>query len=237
MAATSVTVPMETFLTQETRRLRDRGFDPEQALAVTATCRDEILAPLRGRVRAHWHRAFDFSSLSGLPLAGVTGASAVLDHAPQTGARAEVVIFALPHIGVLADGTVGLAMRRGRATPTSACGSLVAAMQWARSPDAALQAAAIDPSDPEQSLVRQRLLRDVPDLADADLFEVTRRLRELMVQDVRTLVDRVSSPHAADVAIVSGVLVHGPDGLDHVEPAESWTRVAGVETTLPGLPA
>lgn len=231
MPMTAATVPMAAFLTAETQRLRDRGFDPEQALAVTATCRDEILAPLRAGVRAHWHRAFDFSSLSGLPLAGVTGTRAVLDHVPHIGARGAVVIFALPHIGVLADGTVGQAMRRGQSVPSSACGSLVAAMQWAGSVDAG-SPASIDPVDPEQSLVRQRLITEIPGLALADLLQVTRRVRELMVHDVRTLVDLVSEPGSVDVAIVSGVLIHDPEGDDAVESFGAWTRIAGVESTL-----
>ncbi len=222
---------MDVFLATESERLRSLGFDPDQALAVTATCRDEILAPLRAGVRSHWHRAFDFSSLSGLPLAGVTGAAAVLDHTPQTGQRTQVVVFALPHIGVLSDGTVGQAMRRGRTTPTAACGSLVAAQRWAgETGSLSMDALSIDPDDPEQSLVRQRLIREVPTLAGADLMVVTRRVRELMLRDIVELVDRVADPEATDVAVVSGVLVHATDG-DVVEAAPTWLRIAGAEQT------
>ena len=35
--------------------------------------------------------------------------------------------------------------------------------------------------------------------------------------------------------LISGVLVHGPEGDDRVEPAGSWIRVAGVESTVPSV--
>ena len=215
--------PMSQFLTRQSAWLRAQGFDPEDALAISATCRDEILAPLRAQVRTHWHRAFDFSSLSGLPLAGLTGARAALGHAPQTGDRVEMVVFALPHIGVLADGAVGQAMRRGRVDPTTACGSLVAAIEQSQTDPIG----SMDPDDPEQSLVRARLLAEIPDLARCDLRTVTTTVRDLMVADMWRMLRGISDTDQVDLALVSGLVVHGPDGLDFVVPGTCRVRTRG----------
>lgn len=229
-------VPLEVFLKEQSTWLRGHGFDPAAALAVTASCRDEVVAALRAGVRHLWDNAFDFSSLSGLPLAGITGAQAVLAHAPVAAARPEIVIFALPHIGVLADGTPGQCLRRGRPEPTTACGSLTAAVAWADTfrgdPDAAHQP--VDMQDPEQSLVRTHLLRHVPQLADLDPVAVVAEVAALQREDLWRLVERTTEPEDADVALVSGILVHGPDDEDFVSPQPVRTRTRGVVTDSAG---
>ena len=196
-------------------------------MAVTATCRDEILAPLRASVRDHWHRAFDFSSLSGLPLAGATGAAAALSQAPIVAGRTRLVVFALPHIGVQPDGTTGQVWRRGQGEPTTACGSLMAAVQWAAEADRTRAEPTIDPQDPEQSLVRNRLLQAEPYLGDADLGAVTAVVRQLMVEELRRLFLRPWHT-GIDLAVVSGTVVHTTDG-DLVEPAPTVVAWGSVE--------
>lgn len=213
-------VPLDTFLDETSAQMRDAGFDPDRCLAVTATCRDEILAPLRAGVRERWHRAFDFSSLSGLPLAGVTGADAALSHAPVVDDQVHLVVFALPHVGVLPNGTTGQVRRRGHDGPTTACGSLIAAVAWAAEADRTMSEPIIDPQDPEQSLVRNRLLQADPYLGDADLTVVTALVRQLMVDGLRDIFLRPWRT-AIRLAIVSGVVVHRGDG-DLVDPAPSF---------------
>lgn len=229
-------VPLADFLARQSRWVAGHGFDPDEALAVTASCRDEIVAALRAGVRRHWDNAFDFSSLSGLPLAGVTGMQAVLGHAPVAGRRPEVVIFALPHLGILADGTPGMSLRRGRPDPTTACGSLTAAVQWAEAsrgdPDAAYQP--VDMKDPEQSLVRTHLLRHVPDLADLDPVAVVAAVAQLQREDLWLLVERTTAPTDVDVVLVSGILIHGPEDQDFVAPQPVRVRSAGTVTDSAG---
>ena len=222
-------IGLAEFLDLQSRWLSARGFDPDASLAVTAACRDEMVADLRAGVRRRWHNAFDFSSLSGLPLSGLTGMRAVLDHAPQSGPRLEVVIFALPHIGILADGTPGYSLRRGRRDPTSACGSLNAAATWAQDvrDNPLAGEAPFDEMDPEQSLVRMHLLRHVPELADLDPVAVVGRVAQLMVDDLWSLVQDVTDPARVDVALVSGILVHGGDGDDSVDPSVVRIRTGG----------
>ncbi|MFN8124887.1 MAG: hypothetical protein U0R64_00025 [Candidatus Nanopelagicales bacterium] len=223
-------VPLADFLAERSRDLVEAGFDPEVCLAVTATCRDEIMAPLRAGVRAHWHRAFDFSSLTGLPLAGVTGAAAALSHAPPVADRVRLVVFAMPHVGVLPDGTPGRVWRRGQAEPTTACGALIAALEWAAATDRTREVPTIDPEDPEQSLVRNRLLQVEPYLGDTDLWRATELVRSVMSRDARALFLR-PGPHPIDLAVVSGIVVHTTDG-DLVLPAPSHVATGRPTPTI-----
>lgn len=219
--------------------LREQGFDPESALAVTASCRDELVEELRAVVRRHWHKSFDFSSLAGLPLAGVTGMQAALGHAPQAGERTQMVVFAMPHVGILADGTSGLAVRRGRPEPSSACGSLAAARAWARDVmrNPVSLAEPIDELDAEQSMVRIRLLRRIPELADIPMLPLVERTCTIMRDDLWTLTETVTNPAVVDVALLTGLLIHGPDGNDYLQWAERRLRTGGRTTVAPRITA
>lgn len=222
-------VAMPSFVAEQTANLASRGFSPDSSLAVMATCRDEIAADLRAQVRHQWHHAFDFSSLSGLPFAGLTGARAVRDHAPEISGRVKIVIWALPHIGVLNDGTAGYVMRTGRAQPTTACGSLHAAASWARDRvgDPLAVEQPLDPRDLEQSLVQQRLLRAVPEFGSESPLDLVEKVASLMLADLWELLEALTNADNVDAALVLGILVHGSAG-DFVAPRQLRIRTAGV---------
>jgi hypothetical protein len=230
-------LPLDDAVEELSAWLGSQSFDPESALAVTASCRDELVGELRAVVRRHWHKSFDFSSLSGLPLAGVTGMQAALGHAPRAGQHSQMVIFAMPHVGMLATGAAGQAVRRGRPEPTSACGSLAAAQAWARDVvrNPVILADPIDELDAEQSMARIRLLRRVPDLADIPMLPLVERTCSIMRDELWTLAEIVTDPASVDVALVTAVLVHGPDGNDYVQPAERRLRVAGRTSVAPRM--
>lgn len=235
-------VEMTTYLTDQEEHLAAEGFRPGDALGVAACCRDEIVSEFRAEIRRRWNWAFDFSSLSGLPLAGVTGIRAVIDHAPHTAGNPRIVIFAMPHIGILEDGRLGRVHRRGRSRSTTACGSLIAACDWVRNnPPAGTTGAAgvegavlddrlrVDRNDPEQSLVRHILrhrLGAFDRLPPARLIDA---VADIMVDEMWSLVDQVTVPTEDDVALISGILVHGPDG-DYVQPRVVRVRTDGHTT-------
>lgn len=224
---------MAEFLELASSWLEGQGFHRGEALAVTASCRDEIVADLRAGVRAHWDNAFDFSSLSALPLAGATGMRAVLDHVPEVARRPQVVVFAMPHVGLLEDGSYGQVMRHGRTGPTSACGSLIAAASWASdaADDPLASESPIDPLDAEQSLVRQRLLRADAHFFRLDPLALATWVAGLILDDVWALVEAMSTPEAVDVAVVTGVLINGSQS-DSVLPAAVRIRRAGLVADL-----
>lgn len=228
MGSQAATLPLAEFLDLASTWLEGQGFHRGEALAVTASCRDEIVAEFRAAVRAHWDNAFDFSSLSALPLAGATGMRAVLDHVPEVAHRPQVVVFAMPHVGVLADGSYGQVMRHGRVRPTSACGSLIAAASWAAdaADDPLAAESPIDPLDAEQSLVRQRLLRADARFFQRDPLALATWVAGLILEDVWDLVEALSTPEAVDVAVVTGVLINGSLS-DSVLPSTIRMRRAG----------
>ncbi len=229
----SATLPLPEFVSLHSDLLIVEGFRPGEALVVTASCRDEIVAGLRSAIRARWSNFFDFSSLAGLPLAGRTGARSAVDHAPRIDGRTEVVAWAVPHIGVLADGTPGMVGRRGRSRPTTACGSLMAAAQWARdsAADPLADEAGIDPLDPEQSLVRARLRRADDHFQTLDPVSLVRLAADVIAEDLWQLLESLTSATDVDIAVVGGILVHGPDG-DVVEPNGLKVRRFGEIRTL-----
>ena len=185
-----------------------------------------MASEFRAEVRRRWHWAFDFASLSGLPLAGTTAMRAVIDHAPHTAGYPEIVIFALPHIGVLEDGTIARAARRGRSRPSTACASLFTASDWVRRrpPDAA---PGDRPARPERSLVRERLAAELGDFSTlGPIGLITGGGRPHGGRPVATGRGR-DGAQREDVAVVSGILVHGPDG-DYVQPRSVRLRRNGV---------
>ncbi|MDQ1246437.1 MAG: hypothetical protein QG597_805 [Actinomycetota bacterium] len=228
-------IGLTDFLDRKRIWLQGHGFRPGDALAVTACCRDEIVSEFRAEVRRQWNWAFDFSSLSALPLAGATGIRAAIDHAPRIMGHPEIVVFALPHVGILEDGTAGHVMRRGRSRPTTACGSLMAAQRWAAATahDPTATDLVIDPTDAEQSLVRIHLRRQLGDFSTMSPIALTEHVRELMLRGLWRQFTELTDTLTVDVALISAVLVHGHDG-DYVQPKVIRLRRAGAVSETSG---
>lgn len=106
--------------------LRDKKIDPSISLWATSICSDEvnqIFSKLNTDLAGPG--AFVMGGISGLPFTGITGLMAYLSHVPEQGAA--VIIFG-PHIGVTKEGTIGKIQRNKQDSPTSCCGSLIAAV-------------------------------------------------------------------------------------------------------------
>lgn len=222
-------VSFTEFIDRQSAWLQARGWHPGQALAVSASCRDELVACVRVGVRDRWNNAFDLSTLGGLPLAGRTGTRAIRDHAPEDAGTLQIVLFGMSHIGVLADGTPGYYVRHGNTRATTACGSLAAASAWAAdaADDPLGQEAGIDPMDPEQSLVRARLHAADPDFHRLPPDEMAIWVAGIIADDLWLHAAQNTDPARVDVALVSGVLVHAPGG-DWALPLAVRTRQSGL---------
>lgn len=221
-------VSFTEFIDRQSAWLEAHGWHRGQALAVSASCRDELVACVRVGVRDRWDNAFDLSTLGGLPLAGRTGTRAIRDHAPEDGGTLQIVLFGMSHIGVLADGTPGFYVRHGHTRATTACGSLAAAAAWAA--DAAAdplgQEFGIDPADPEQSLVRARLHAEDPHFYRLPADAMAVWVAGIIAADLWLHAAENTDPARVDVALVSGVLVHSPGG-DWAVPGPVRTRQGG----------
>lgn len=223
------------------------GFRPSNALLVLSVCRDELMLPAQEALHEVWGPAFDASSLAGLPTLGRTGMAAALGHTPGEDGRHRFVVVALTHVGVGADGTVGLVARRGIRRATTACGALVAALERLQQAGAAddpdpkdVDADGVDPDDVEMSLLTRALVRDVAEAGGAvpdllDLTETTRRHATARLERlVGGLADAARAGDGAPVdhAMLSGLVVHAPEG-DVVVIREAHVVLDGVRRVLP----
>ena len=219
---------VEEFLAWTSLALGAHGFARESSLPLVSVCRDELMFPFVDAVTAHWGHCFDLSSLGGLPLLGRTGVSAALGHTPDEDGRHRLVVFAFPHIGV--DGFVGSVHRPGVPGETTACGAIeVARSALARG----VSGVVLDPHDVEESMLVARLRHVLGDAPVPDLVTVTELVRRAAVDELVLLLGGLSTPRVpVDVALVSGVVVHGPE-VDSVALRSATLSVDGATADLP----
>ena len=211
------------------------GFRPTNCLAVVAVCRDELMARVDEAIASTWGRPFQAGSLGGLVFLGRTGMQAALGHVPGEDGRHRFVVFCLPHIGIDEDGTIGRVQRRGMHRATSACGALAAfrSEAAARGVDHVPEAGALDSSDIEQALLRRRLTAALGSPLVPTLAELTELARRAAVSDIRHYIDLARGSEPVDVAYISGIVVHLPDGAEHVCAVEAEVIIDGQVIALP----
>lgn len=213
-------LPVDEFARWTNGVLHPYGFTAANTLALVGVCRDELMFPIEHALYDAWGLAFDMSSLGAMMFIGRSGLAAAAHHAPGTDGRHRYLCIVLPHIGLDTAMGVGYVQREGQTAPSSACGALMVVHDELR---AGLRNQTLDPNDLEMSLLRITLLplvgATVPDFVS--LTELGRAVatRELM----RLVKDLLESP-ATDVAVVSGIVIHGPDG-DRVAISEAWVSI------------
>jgi len=194
-----------------THALRQHGFTAQSTMAITAQCRDEICKPFVEAISTNWSGSFNLGSLAGTVNAGTNGFTAALSHAPQNAdGVGRYVVFCGPHIAIDADGNIGKVVRRGRAGLGNACGALIGFCGM-------LQARTIDTSekahDVEFTGLKRRLTQDMKVFGKGppDIVELTKLCHDVTVDDVRKIMPQITKG-PCEYAIVSGILVHGPEG-------------------------
>lgn len=233
LAAYAGARPVADFLWWTTTALGPHGFHEQTALPLVSVCRDELMFPFVDAVTAEWGHCFDMSSLAGLPLLGRTGVTAALGHAPDEGGRHRLVVFAFPHIGLDADGTVGAVHRPGVPGTTAACGAVeVARTALGRG----VSGVVLDPHDVEESVLVSRLRRVLGDAPVPGLVEVTELVRAAAVEELTLLLTGLSTTEVSvDVALLSGVVVHGAtDDVVSASSATVWVDGSRRDLALPG---
>ncbi len=216
------------YVAQSVRLLAGHGFTPENTIACVGVCRDEITQPLVERVKEGWGKAFNFSSLAGMLFLGKTGFSAAEHHAPEEDGRERYVFFAMPHIGVHEDGQIGLCRRAGRKQLSSACGALVAFQQELKRGRVQL---GLDFDDVEQSLIRMRLLQQIPYGEIPDLLTLTRTVLKTVQGDMERMIELTVHNEGSDYAVFTAIQIHGPRG-NLISPDLSYCVVRGQRHTL-----
>jgi hypothetical protein len=200
----------------------------EKTLAMVGVCRDELTDALTEPIRAAWGSPFRMSGMAGMLFLGQAGLRAAQFHAPGADGRHRYVVYAMPHIGIDADGQVGSVNRPGQDLRTTACGAL----QGFRSElESGHVISEMDPYDLEMSLLRQRLLRSIPYGHVPDIVELTTITRDVILDDLGRTAARMHSWREADIAVFSGIHIHTPEG-DYVQPGHSSVRIDGADNPV-----
>jgi len=208
--------------------LKKFGFNDENAIASVCICRDEISQSLRSIIKHVWGEAFNLSSLAAMFFAGKTGLKAAMHHAPVVKGRERYVFFALPHIAIGAKGQLGVCKRRGRKEESNACGALNVFLKELSDKKLNL---AMDNEDVELSLIRTRLLRELPYGHIPDLMELTKITLKTIREDLENALKKTVDTKHSDYAFMTGIQINSPDG-NYIWPAECYVFVNGIKKDI-----
>ncbi|MBI4698504.1 MAG: hypothetical protein HY758_06215 [Nitrospirae bacterium] len=208
--------------------LKELGFNDENSIAATCICRDEISQTLRSIIKHMWGEAFNLSSLAGMFFAGKTGLAAAMHHAPIENGKERYVFYALPHIAIDTEGHIGICRRSGREGESVACGALNAFQKEMASGRVNIT---MDNEDVEQSLIRMRLLREIPYGHVPDLLELTRITQTAIQADLENTIKKVVNIEKSDYAVITGIQIHEADG-NYIWPAACYAIVNGEKISL-----
>ena len=208
--------------------LGKHGFTRDNSIACVGVCRDEISQPLIEVVQRNWGHVFNLSSLAGMFFAGKTGLSAAMHHAPNLEGKARYVFYSFPHIAIDGEGRVGVCEREGRHGESSACGAL-GVFQKELAEGSASKVIEVD--DVEISLIRARLLEEIPEGKAPDLLELTKVAQRAIQADLEALLAVLIDTSKSDYAVIAGIQVHGPDG-NYIAPVAAYVYVDGVKHEL-----
>jgi hypothetical protein len=217
-------IPANQFVNSTQDRLRERGVVRGGALPLIATCRDELAFALTAELQRAWGPAFNMAGLAGLLTLGRTGVAAARGHAPLVNGRRTFVLFGLAHVGVDDAGTIGNCERPGVPGPSRTCGALMALHDELRGGNVhTSDYPYLDKDDPEQSRLRERISPLVPEGGDVELLAITRIARDLIDSDTDAVIQVLRDDRVpADVAVFTGIHIHGPRGAEYVDIGRSF---------------
>lgn len=218
------------------------GINKENSIPITTLCRDESVRPLQDKIEQVFGQSFNAHGLAGLAYLGHTGMKAAMSHSPNVDGKERYVFFAISHIAIDHEGTIGTINRPGR-MGSSACGALIGglgAVKGADNLDDIINSAGsiIESEDPEFSRLLPKLAGEVKSILNKDMklwggnvpedFDISSVLKEMNLVDITkvavslieeemlSIIKAVVDPEKADYAVVTGVQIHsssaGPDG-------------------------
>jgi hypothetical protein len=217
------TVRTEVDFVRETAwSLGPLGFTAQNTIAIVDVCRDEISQSIVRTIREQWGEAFNLCSLAGMFFAGRTALSAAMHHAPRLDGRERYAFFSLPHIAVDGEGRLGVCARPG-VGESNACGALNAFLEELNQGRLNIS---VDENDLEQSLLKMRLIKEIPYGQVPDLLTLTRTVQRVALCDLEAALRPLVDLGHCDYAVLSGIQIHGPDG-NHVAPTAGYALVRG----------
>ena len=191
-------------------------------MGMAAICRDEIADGCMERIINYWGKTFNCQSLAGFVTIGKTGLGAATAHAPidKNDGKRRFVFVAMPHIAISRKGEVGKCKREGIEQISNACGALDAIVGELR--DGKISKIQLNFEDVEQSLVRQRIMADLPYGEKPTLDEITKLASNIITGDVDKLLTDNLDINIYEYCVLTGVQIHGPEDVDWVYPNKFW---------------
>lgn len=218
-----------TFIETMTRVVDEKGFNPNSAINLVSTCRDEICRPFTEKLDSMWGEHFSISSLGGMVFCGTTGFGAGMAHSPQVGGKERYVFWVGPHIAVGTAGQIGQIWRPGRDQISSACGALIALNGQIASGKLNME---LNPTDTEMSLLRQSVLAKLSYGQKPNLVGITYAAHDCILEQVEQTAEVAASKDGAEYIIISGVQVHGALGQNYWWPGSITHYANGQATDL-----
>lgn len=216
------------FVTRTNKALSRFGFNADNTIACVACCRDEISQTLPSLIKGAWGEAFNLSSLAGMFFAGQTGLMAAMHHSPIVEGKERYVFYALPHIAIDGEGRIGVCKRAGREGESIACGALNSFQKELASGKLNLS---MDDIDLEQTLLKRRLLREIPYGHVPDLLELTRIAQRAIQKDIEYALNTIIDKTKSDYAMITGIQIHGPED-NYIYPASCYAVVNGIREEI-----
>lgn len=205
---------LEDYMNQTFQKLTPLGFTNENTFACVSACRDEITKPLLDQTDDVWGEVFNFSSLAGSLTLGKTGFAAAASHAPIIQGLERYVFIAMPHIAISEKGEIGIVYREGRSGASHACGALGAIVNEINGGKLHLQ---LDLDDIEQSILKTKIFEKLKYGEKPDLVRITKITHEIIKEDLERLI-QVSEKEPFDYAVLTGIMIHGPNESNYVFP-------------------
>ncbi len=203
--------------------LKKRGFNDDNAFASVCVCRDEISQTVRSIIKHVWGEAFNFSSLAGMFTAGKTGLRASMHHAPRVDGKERYVYYVVPHIAINEEGRTGFCKRKGIKEDSNACGALCHFLDELHQGKLHIT---LDEEDIEESLIKRRLLKEIPYGHIPDLLELTKITRKVIQADLENVIEKVVDKTKSDYAVLTGIQIHAPE-TNYIWPADSYVVIDG----------
>jgi hypothetical protein len=208
--------------------LNRAGFNADNTIAAVDVCRDEISQPFMSLIMERWGEAFNLCSLAAMFFAGKTGLKAAMHHSPVVEGKERYVFYALPHIAIGSKGQLGVCKRTGRKEDSNACGALNIFLNELRGGKTNL---AMDSEDVELSLIRTRLLGEIPYGEVPDLLELTKITLKAIREDLENALKKTVDMRHSDYALFTGIQIHAPDS-NYIWPANAYLLVKGKRKSI-----
>eukprot|EP00559_Dactyliosolen_fragilissimus_P007477 CAMPEP_0184869638 /NCGR_PEP_ID=MMETSP0580-20130426/34825_1 /TAXON_ID=1118495 /ORGANISM="Dactyliosolen fragilissimus" /LENGTH=207 /DNA_ID=CAMNT_0027371251 /DNA_START=301 /DNA_END=924 /DNA_ORIENTATION=+ len=202
-------------------------------LLASSLCCDEVNRTLEAELGKEFGHNFSMGGLAGFPFGGVTSFGAMAHHIPDDNSC--FVIFA-PHVGIDADGTVGLVNRRGRNMSGACCGSATAAAAYV-SNNKNPPPPPTDPIDAQQTYVTSLLFPHKARLAKAHKnmpTELPLALYDAQQQMIDSIIAKASQEVAGSgkIVLLGGIQINTPQDMDDYFLIRSFSILDNQKNTL-----